>query len=189
MNVELTAAGPAEVEADVLAVAVGGTRVQELDPRFGGRLARAAAEADPVAIVHVGSELPARRVALVTVDEPGAEGLRTAAARAVRAHAGGGTVAWALDDAPALGTAQQVQALVEGAILGGYDAGRWKSGDPDPGVARFVVCGAGNEHRAAAARAEVLARWTNVARELVDAPPNVVTPAGLAERAGRRIVR
>ena len=28
-----------------------------------------------------------------------------------------------------------------------------------------------------------MARWTNVARELVDAPPNVVTPAGLAERA------
>ena len=39
---------------------------------------------------------------------------------------------------------------------------------------------------ALAARAEVVARWTNVARELVDGPPNVVTPAGLAERAAPR---
>ena len=29
----------------------------------------------------------------------------------------------------------------------------------------------------------MVARWTNVARELVDAPPNVISPAGLAERA------
>src|ERR671928_242037 len=35
----------------------------------------------------------------------------------------------------------------------------------------------------AAARAELGARWTNAARELVDGPPNVVTPAALAERA------
>ena len=32
-------------------------------------------------------------------------------------------------------------------------------------------------------RAALVARWTNVARELVDAPPNVISPAGLAERA------
>src|ERR671929_200969 len=37
--------------------------------------------------------------------------------------------------------------------------------------------------REVGARAELVARWTNVARELVDGPPNVVTPAGLAERA------
>jgi leucyl aminopeptidase len=34
-----------------------------------------------------------------------------------------------------------------------------------------------------AERAAVIARWTNVARALVDAPPNVVTPRALAERA------
>jgi leucyl aminopeptidase len=183
VKVEVTGAGPAEVEADVLAVAARGARVRQLDPLFGGRLARAAAEADPVAIVHVARELPARRVAAVALDEPDAEGLRTAAARAVRAQHGGGTVAWALDESLPLGTRAQVQALVEGAILGGYDRGRWKSGGPPPGLDRFVVCGAREELRAVAARAELVARWTNVARELVDAPPNVVTPAGLAERA------
>ena len=39
MNVEVTAAEPAEVEADVLALAAGGLRVRELDPLFDGRLA------------------------------------------------------------------------------------------------------------------------------------------------------
>jgi len=34
-----------------------------------------------------------------------------------------------------------------------------------------------------AERAALVARWINEARELVDAPPNVISPAGLAERA------
>ena len=53
---------------------------------------RAAADADPVAIVYT-EQSPLAVVAL----EPDVEGLRTAAARAVRACRGGGTVAWALD--------------------------------------------------------------------------------------------
>jgi leucyl aminopeptidase len=183
VNVDVTGAEPAELEADLLAVAVGGALVQELDPRFGGRLARAAADADPVAILHVGDELRARRVAAVAVEELDAEGLRTAAARAVRAHQGGGTVAWALDESLPIDRHSQIQALVEGAILGGYHADRWKSGEPARGADRFVVGGAREESSAVATRAELVARWTNVARELVDAPPNIVTPAGLAERA------
>ena len=179
----MTGAEPAALEADVLAVAAGGALVQELDPLFGGRLARAAEDADPVGIVHVAHELPARRVAAVAVDALDAEGLRTAAARAVRGHRGGGTVAWALDESLPVGPESQVQALVEGAVLGSYSAGRWKSGGPARGTDRFVVCRAREEFRAVAARAELVARWTNLARELVDAPPNVVTPAGLAERA------
>jgi leucyl aminopeptidase len=183
VDVVVTAAGPAEVEADVLALVAGGALVRELDPPFGGRLARAAAEADPVAIVQVAGELPAQRVAAVAVEALDAEGLRTAAARAVRAHRSGGTLAWALDASLPLRPDEQVRALVEGAVLGGYHAGRYKSGDPPPGVDRLVVCGAPDGLGAVAARAELVARWTNVARELVDAPPNVATPAGLAERA------
>ena len=52
-----------------------------------------------------------------------------------------------------------------------------------PRVRRFVICGAGDELAPVAGRAALVARWTNVARELVDAPPNVVSPAALAERA------
>src|SRR4051794_11476988 len=183
MQVEVTRAEPAGLDADVLAVAAGGALVQEFDELFGGRLARASAEADPVAIVHVGRELPARRVAVVAIEGLDAEALRTAAARLVRAHRGGGTIVWALDEWLRLDPEVKVRALVEGAVLAAYDAGRWKSGEPTPGVTRFVVCGAGEELPAVAARAALVARWTNVARELVDAPPNIATPAALAERA------
>jgi leucyl aminopeptidase len=185
MNVEVTAAEPTEVEADVLALAAGGLRVRELDRLFDGRLARAAADADPVAAVPVTNELRVRRVVLVALDESEPDDLQTAAARAVRAQRdGGGTIAWALDESVPLALYRQVRAVVEGAVLGAYDAGRWKSRPPAPGVDRLVVCGAQpQEHEAIAARAELFARWTNVARELVDAPPNVITPAGLAERA------
>jgi leucyl aminopeptidase len=164
LDVFVTSAQPAEVEADVLAVAADGALVRELDARLAG--------ADPITLAY----LDRGRVAAVRVEAVDAEGLRTAAARAVRV-AGGGTVAWALE------AGQDVRALVEGAVLGGYDAGRWKSGERPRGVERFVICNAPAELAADAARAEVVARWTNVARELVDAPPNVITPAGLAERA------
>ena len=69
MNVELTATEPAEIEADVLALAAEGLLVRQLDARFEGRLTRAAAEADPVTVVQVGHELRARRVLLVALDE------------------------------------------------------------------------------------------------------------------------
>jgi leucyl aminopeptidase len=190
MNVEVTASEPAEVEADVLALAAGGLRVRELDPLFEGRLVRAAADADPLTVVHVARELRARRVALVALDELDPEGLRTAAARAVRALRGGGTVAWVLDESLPLAPYRQVRAVVEGAILGAYRADRWKSDGPPAGVDRLVICGASDELRDVAVKAELVARWTNVARELVDGPPNVVTPAGLAERAaGLRGIR
>jgi leucyl aminopeptidase len=132
--------------------------------------------------VHVARELRARRVALVATGGLDPEDLQTAAARVVRATRGAQTVAWALDDTLPLAEYRQVQAVVEGAVLGGYDAGRWKS-DAPAGVEHFVVCNASQDLRDAATRAELVARWTNVARGLVDGPPNLVTPAGLAERA------
>jgi leucyl aminopeptidase len=101
----------------------------------------------------------------------------------VRACSGGGTVAWALDASLPLAVAEQVRALAEGAVIGGYDARRWRSGEPPRGVERFVICGAGDGLAPVADRAALVARWTNAARELVDAPPNVISPAGLAQRA------
>jgi leucyl aminopeptidase len=115
--------------------------------------------------------------------EPGVEGLRTAAARAVRACPGGGTVAWALDRSLDVAVDEQVRALAEGAVIGGYDRRRWRSGDTPPSVERFVICGVGAQFEPGAARAALIARWVNAARELVDAPANVVSPEGLAERA------
>jgi leucyl aminopeptidase len=173
MVIEVTAADPEPVGADLVAVAVG-ARAAEL-----GAPERAGVDADPVAMVyrHPGAPLA------VVAHEPDVEGLRTAAARAVRACRGGRTVAWALDASLPVAVDEQVRALAEGAVIGGYDGRRWRSGEPPRGVERFVICGCRENLTPVADRAALVARWTNAARELVDAPPNVMSPAGLAERA------
>jgi leucyl aminopeptidase len=170
MVVDVTAGDPFAVGADLVAAA--GARASQL-----GAPDRALADADPVAMVYTDAA-PLAVVAL----EPDAEGLRTAAARAVRACRGGGTVAWALDPSLPVPVEEQVRALAEGAVIGGYDGRRWRSGEPPRGVERFVICG-DDTLGPVAERAALVARWTNTARELVDAPPNVISPAGLAERA------
>ena len=171
MNVEVTAGDPYAIAPDLVAAA--GTRALEL-----GAPERAVADADPVAMVYTAGA----PLAVVKL-EPDADGLRTAAARAVRACRNGGTVAWALDASLPVPVEQQVRALAEGAVIGGYDARRWRSGEPPRGVERFVICGGPDDLAPVADRAALIARWTNAARELVDAPPNVISPAGLAERA------
>src|SRR5215208_3916763 len=172
MDVEVTAADPYAIGPDLVAAAAG-ARASEL-----GAPERAMAAADPVAMVYAGGAALAV-VALV----PGADGLRTGAAHAVRACRDGGTVAWALDASLPVPVEDQVRALAEGAVIGGYEARRWRSGGLPGGVERFVICGCGDDLRPVADRAALIGRWTNDARELVDAPPNVVSPAGLATRA------
>ena len=170
MNVEVIAGDPQVIEPDLVAAA--GARASQL-----GAPERALAAADPVAMVYTAGA-PLAVVALA----PGADGLRTAAAHAVRACRDGGTVAWALDASLPVPVADQVRALAEGAVIGGYERRRWRSGGLPRGVERFVICGGGDDLAPVAARAALIGRWTNAARELVDAPPNVVSPAGLAER-------
>jgi leucyl aminopeptidase len=172
MDVQVTAGDPLGVGADLVAAA--GARATQL-----GVPERALTDADPVAMAYAADGTPLAVMAL----DPDADGLRAAAARAVRACRGGGTVAWALDASLALSAEEQVRALAEGAVIGGYDARRWGSGGPPPGVERFVICGARDDLTPVADRATLVARWVNTARELVDAPPNVMSPSGLAERA------
>ena len=172
MDVEVTAGSALDVGADLVAAA--GAPAAQL-----GVPDRALTDADPVATAYATDGTPLAVVA----HQPDAEGLRTAAARAVRACRGGGTVAWALDPSLALSVEEQVRALAEGAVVGGYDRRRWRSGAAPPRVERFVICGAADDLAPVAGRAVLVARWVNTARELVDAPPNVMSPAGLAERA------
>src|SRR5262245_23066724 len=147
MRIEVTARHPYATGADLVAAA--GARAAEL-----GAPERAIADADPVAVVYTDAA-PLAVVALA----PDADGLRTAAARAVRACRHGGTVAWALDADLPLSVEEQVRALAEGAVIGGYDARRWRSGEPPRGVERFVICGTGDDLAAVADRAALVARW------------------------------
>jgi leucyl aminopeptidase len=180
IHIEVTAGAPDGIGADLVATSVG-ARATEL-----GAPDRALADADPVAIVYRHSTHPpgdARAPLAVVALEPDVEGLRTGAARAVRACRRGGTVAWALDASLPVPVAEQVRALTEGAVLGGYDGRRWRSGEPPRSVERFVISGCESGLAQVAARAALVARWTNAARELVDAPPNLLSPAALAEWA------
>jgi leucyl aminopeptidase len=174
MNVEVTAADCDSVRADLVAVAAG-WQASEL-----GASARAQAEADPVAIVYRDS---GAALAVIALDAD-AEGLRTAAARAVRACRGGGIVAWSLDPTLPVPVAEQVRALSEGAVIGSYDGRRWRSSPPGPSVERFVICG-GEGLEPVVNRAALIAHWTNVARELVDTPANLMTPIELTDRVGK----
>jgi leucyl aminopeptidase len=76
--------------------------------------------------------------------------------------------------------------LAEGAVIGGYEIRRWKSDHPPNrpwSVGRFVICRCPDELAPVSDRAALVARWTNTARELVDAPANLMSPAGLSDRA------
>ena len=190
LRIEVIASPPEAQTAELLALPFTGTRssaVARLDALLGGRLERliASGEAGPepgrTAVLHADG-LATARIALVGAgDGAGEDDLRTAAASAARAGAKlGGTLVWALDPELSLGAAQQTHAVVEGALLGGYEAGRWKTTAPAARLERLLLAGAGNDVGPVAARAEIVARWTNRARELVDAPPNEITPAGLA---------
>jgi leucyl aminopeptidase len=173
--IEVTSADPDTIGAHLVALARGAGAAAL------GASERAMADADPVAVVYRDVAAPLAIVAL----EATIEGLRTAAARAVRACRGGGTVAWILDKSLPLTPGEQVRALAEGAVLGGYDGRRWRSGEPSRGVERFVICGAEEELAPVADRAALVARWTNVARELVDAPANLMSPANLSDRVAK----
>jgi leucyl aminopeptidase len=193
VHVEVTAEAPETREADLLAVPFAGTLsalLQQVDARLGTGLARVAPEegrADAGACVLVYPEATRGRVALVGVGMPpelDADSIRTGAAAAARAaRALGSTLVWAFDSELPIGDAEQMRAIVEGVLLGGHDPGRWKTTETAARLERLLVAGVPEGLQAAAARAEVVARWTNRARELVDGPPNEVTPDGLAHAA------
>ena len=196
MKVEVQGVAPEQVEADVLAVPLAagdGGALARLDGPLDGLLAGLASDKElrddlgRVAIVHVHGNLGARRVAAAGVgprERVDADALRTAAAAV--AHTTGAyaeRVAWALDDSLPLSPAEQARALVEGTLLGAYEPARWKRDREPSKLSTLVLCGEGEGLPEAAARTATVAGWTNRARDLVNSPPNEVTPTRLAERA------
>jgi leucyl aminopeptidase len=201
MEIAVVDVPPESVEADLLAFpvtepAVLGSVGASLDSLLAGRLAHLVEDRDVkgqvgyLALVHTLGELGAHRLAAAGVGrqaDPDPDALRTAASR-VAQRAGnlrGGTVAWALDSGLRLSAGEQARAIVDGTVLGSYDAGHWKTKESERApIGRLVLCGDGATSVAdTASRAGVVARWANRCRELVDAPANELTPAALAERA------
>ena len=196
------------VEADVLGVALAeppilSASARELDEALGGRLARAIEEGDATGrrgtatVVHTDGGAAARRVALVGVgpeSQRDADTVRTAAA-SVSAAAGetrGRTVAWLLDrETSGLEPTAEARAVVEGVALASHDTGRWKTDrDEAERVTRLLLAGEDAPGTEEAVRtAALVARWTNHARDLVNAPANELTPAALADAAAEIAAR
>jgi leucyl aminopeptidase len=203
MKLALEHKGPLDARVDVLVVGrhAGETRfppaLQALDARLDGLLRRVLAaekfEGKPnqAAYFYTEGRIPARRVLVVGLGprrEADAETVRRAAALGARRarDLGAETVGLCLsvDRVPARARAQ---AAVEGAVLGTYRFDKYlkeKNGkaiqtlsvlEPD----RRSLTGARDGFRAG----EVWARATCSARDLVNEPANVITPASLARRA------
>ncbi len=82
-----------------------------------------------------------------------------------------------LDDA-------QVEAFVEGTLLGAYRFDAFKSERPDtPAGPQALIVSDHSDRGAPAARAVLLAAAQNRARDLANAPPNAMTPSAMAARA------
>ena len=201
MQVDVVETPLGDVDADVLGFAVTApaelpSETHALDQAVAARLAHLVEEgeltgsAGELTLVHTAGELAARRLAAVGLGEAGeidADAFRTAAAKvaAGAGRTGEKTVAWLLADGGAVDPGEQARAVVEGILLGGYDAGRWKSnGTPPASIERIVLCGPGAAAAADVAReAAVVARWANRCRDIVNAPPNELTPERLAQFA------
>jgi leucyl aminopeptidase len=197
MRVEVEAAKPEQVDADVVAVPLTDDGLEgaiaELDSALGGLLARLAGEgelrgdAGRAALVHTDEQIGARRVAAAGIgprERVDADSLRTAAAAvAQQARGFAERVAWAIDSSLPLDPAEQARAIVDGTFLGAYEPARWKKERPKSKLSTLVLCGDTDGLAEAAERAATVATWTNRARDLVNSPPNEATPEGVAERA------
>jgi leucyl aminopeptidase len=205
MEIAVVQAPPEAVEADALVFPVGGDPVdlpeaaRSLDRRVEGLLTRLVedgelkGDAGRVTLVHSDGRVAAPRILGAGVGEGAdeADRLRTAAAAAAARACdfGGRTVAWLLEPSEGLSPGEQARAIVDGTAIGPHEAGRWKTnGEAPAAVERLVLCAPGDVADEAR-RAGVVAEWTNRCRDLVNAPPNELTPARMAswaeETAGR----
>lgn len=198
MEIDVAPGGPEAVEADVLVFSVPDPvtlsgAAGELDRLVEGRLSHLVEDGELkgeegcVTLLHSEGRIAAHRLGAAGIGNGGsldADRLRTAAAAAANraSEVGGRTVAWIVDPDAPLAAAEQARAIVDGTAIGPYEPGRWKTnGDGRRPIERLVLCGQGAEGVAEEARrANVVAGWTNRCRDLVNAPPNELTPAHLA---------
>jgi leucyl aminopeptidase len=201
----LDSGDPLHGKVDLMVIAcseadLGGTgHLDRADGQLGGLLRRAVAEerfrAKPgqSLIAHTHDSLPARRIGLVGMG-PGAE----ASARALRLAAGNAVRMGIAVGAPRVGFtwtgtagAAATEAAAEGACLGAYRFDRYLTDDRSRAatLASLTLYPPGPSDpealRAALARAQTAARAVARARDLVNEPAGVMTPARIADLSSR----
>ncbi|MDR7562385.1 MAG: leucyl aminopeptidase [Armatimonadota bacterium] len=201
MQVLLSNARPEQASCDALAVLVEEGKLeaalQDLDRALDGwireavRLTGFGGRQDRTLWLFTHGKIPPPRLLLVGMGRPKAgyarmEALRRAAAVAVREARSQRTrrlAVWTLQLPP-----QALGAVVEGLYLGAYRYEAYKTFE-EPQLERVEILGDPDpERKWALRRGQVLAEATCFARDLVNAPPNEVTPLSLA-RTARRIAR
>jgi len=125
---------------------------------------------------------------LVGLGDPadfGPEQLRSAAAAASKTAAGAGASQLALAmPVEGLAPAAAAAAMAEAVRLSLYCDQRFKSeSDPHPSLNQVELLGLSDSAQAAVVNSHAVCSGVELARELVAAPPNVVTPAALADTA------
>jgi len=200
----LTGNSPAEVTALAVDTLVVGTiqgadgptlapGAEPVDAALDGRLLEllvsigATGKADEVVKLPTMGKLAATVVLATGLGKPGAGG----ALSAEQVRRASGTAARALGGVKRAGTvlsAIDLQAAVEGSIMGAYRFDRYKSatnGDGPLGRVDLVspASGTPKEHKATLKAATAIAETVTCTRDLINTPPNDLFPASFAERA------
>ncbi|HET9140058.1 leucyl aminopeptidase [Actinophytocola sp.] len=196
----MTSTGVTEVaaEAVVIGITQDGDSVglapgaEAVDAAFGGELLAvlrtlgATGKPDEVVKVPTLGRLSAGMVVAAGLGKPGADGtvsaeqVRRAAGAAARGLTGVGRVVTTLSTV-------DLQAAVEGTVLGAYTFDSYKSESKNGTVSRVELAspadGTTKQHRATLKAATAIAEAVATARDLINTPPNDLYPASFAERA------
>nr|WP_230421518.1 leucyl aminopeptidase [Actinomadura soli] len=195
-SISLDGTDLASIDADaiVIGVAPAGTGVapaagsEDLDRALDGRLAEALAALGATGKAGEVTKLPALGavaakliVAAGLGETPSAEDVRRAAGAAVRSLAGHAKVAVALPAA----SADDVEAVALGALLGAYSFDSYRTGDEHKSPVVEIRLLAPASEEAAVERARTLAASVTLVRDLVNTPPSHLCPEDLAGEAER----
>ncbi|XRQ03013.1 leucyl aminopeptidase [Actinomadura welshii] len=190
-----------DVDAIVIGVAPAGPGAapaagsEDLDRALDGRLAEALSALGATGKAGEITKLPALGAVTAKVvvaaglgEDPSAEDVRRAAGAAVRSLAGTARAAVALPGLSGEASAESVEAVALGALLGAYSFDSYRTGDEHKSPVeeiRLVAPAPRAGADAAVERARVLARSVRLVRDLVNTPPSHLSPEDLAGEAER----
>ena len=199
MKVSLTTDAPTQVKADLLAIGVRAGHVgkdsvfKQLDKAAGGALSAAAKHEDfngkpgeSLRVTVTGLGAPVVLVVGLGESELEDRHVRLLAVKAAQAGSRYHHVALVLpeggDDAD-----RKVRVAAEGLVTGSYKFTRYLTGDRLPKrrteTAKIIVSKEAGVAKDAVRRGTALGESINLARDLVNAPPNDLTPTALADAA------